>query len=149
MDGLRARWINHHQTLKRLERHFFPFGIFPLLLSMYPCIMTRRWWACAIILWYLLDSTHVLADKSYWHTPSGRVSLVSLRGGSSAFPTRTPPTIQGRPGQSSSASSLLNPPKTSDPFDTENEDMIEDDASTREMINSFLTRESRNSFIGK
>ena len=108
--------------------------------------MRRGWWTGIVVLWYLLDSTHVTADKSYSLAASQRVPFVSLRGGSSVFPTRTPPTIRGRPGQTAS---LWNQPKAPDPFEDEDEeDIIESDESTREMINSFLTRESRNSFIG-
>ena len=116
-------------------------------LSMYLFSVKRGWRECVIVLWCLLDSTPVTADSSNCLASSQRVCLVSPRGGSSAFPTRTPPTVQGRPGKSS----FLNQPKASDPFgaEQENEDIIEDDAATREMINSFLTRESRNSFIGR
>lgn len=109
--------------------------------------MRRGWWTGIVVLWYLLDSTHVTADKSYSLAASQRVPFVSLRGGSSVFPTRTPPTIRGRPGQTAS---LWNQPKAPDPFEDEDEeDIIESDESTREMINSFLTRESRNSFIAR
>lgn len=87
---------------------------------------------------------HVSAD----HYNVGRQgqSYIWLRGGSSPFPLRTPPTVQGRPGQQSS-----NQQKSFvsiDDEDDEHEEELEDDASTRTAIDAFLTRDSRNSFIG-
>jgi hypothetical protein len=63
-----------------------------------------------------------------------------VRGGSTSSPfmSRRPGSLlQGTPGQT-----------TSSPFVSPGNKEQEDDVSTKEMIDSFLTRDSRNSFIG-
>ncbi len=95
-----------------------------------------------LALWCLL-SVRVSADPYLYLVADSRRPLLLLRGGSSPFSPRTPPTVQGRPGQVPS-----NKRRTSLSPDAEYEEEMEDDSSTRQMIDAFLTRDSRNSFIG-
>ena len=75
-----------------------------------------------------------------------RPDFYTFRGGSTTpFQPRVPPTIQGRPGRHDSSSSKN---QWNSFASTPGEESFEDEASTKEMIDSFLTRDSRNSFIG-
>lgn len=90
----------------------------------------------------------VAADHHLWNPlrSSLAADLTLLRGGSSPFQPRVAPKNQGRPGrfsQEKESYGLLSR------RNYEGEDMVEDDAATREEIDAFLTRDSRNSFIGK
>jgi len=74
---------------------------------------------------------------------------LSWRGGSSPFPSRIPPKVQRRPGEKSSREQESFGFLTVNRMNDKGEEMVEDEAATRDMIDSFLTRDSRNSFIGK
>lgn len=76
-------------------------------------------------------------------------SLYSIRGGQnpSLYPQqKVPPRTQGWPGQQSSKAKSN---KMTGIFGTDEAENVESDAATREVIDGFLTRDSRNSFIGR
>ena len=75
------------------------------------------------------------------HSGSSLQILSPIGGSSSPFQARTPAwNLQKTPGQQSV--------RRNQPAKIEEDHDADSDVATREMINSFLTRESRNSFIG-
>ena len=75
-----------------------------------------------------------------------RWAATRIRGGSSRnpFQARTPPKVQRSPGQSKPSTT-----STSTPFAVPKSDEGNQEVDAKTMIDSFLTRENRNSFIGR
>lgn len=107
--------------------------------------MTFRRSLFSFLLFVLVRSTEGRESASRVDTTTGFLYRrpFDVRGGSSSpnsFQARTPGKVQGVPGQTSPSSFTTARPN---PQSREQEDV-----STKEMIDSFLTRDSRNSFIG-
>lgn len=88
-----------------------------------------------------VDQRFLVPSSRILPTPFYKV----IRGGSSPFQPRTPPSVKGRPGQQYTQTT----PQTAFGGTPGEKDRLDDDVSTREMIDAFLTRDSRNSFIAR
>ena len=88
-------------------------------------------------------STTTLPTTLLYHDVHRKFPFLHMRGGQTSLPTRTAPKVTSPTATSSSQQQQQR--SSSSPHDPDEVSGV----STKEMIDSFLTRDSRNSFIGK